>query len=300
MVSLVSLRERVLVDLVRWAPKGTYSALVGVCARQPIPRRFRRKIYETFARKVGANLDEVELPLADYPTLDEFFARKLKVGARTIVAPPEVVISPCDGTVSAVGVAASGHLIQAKGRDYRLVGLLADRPMAARFEGGQYITIYLAPRDYHRVHFAVGGSVAAYHHIPGALFPVNDLSARYVSSLFARNERLVTYQETPFGEVATVMVAATGVGNIQVVYDDVQTHSWKNGRSGARLVMDSPRPVSRGDELGAFHLGSTVILLFEPGRVELEMLPLGSRVRLGEPIGRAIELGSEAYGSDEH
>jgi phosphatidylserine decarboxylase len=262
--------------------------VVGACARQPLPRALRAPVYSTFAKRVGANLDEVERPLGEYPSLDAFFTRRLRDGARTIASDPDAVVSPCDGAIAEAGIAGGGRLMQAKGIDYKLESLIPDDDAVKRFEGGAYLTIYLAPRDYHRVHFPVEGSVNGFQHIPGALFPVNQLAASNIGGLFALNERLVTFQHTPCGEVAVVMVAATGVGNITVTYDAVETHRAGRGRPGPRVRYSAPRPVRRGEELGAFHLGSTVVLLFEPGRVKLAPLELGQRIRLGEPIARRV------------
>lgn len=275
-----------LIRLLRWAPKRAFSSVVGAAARRPLPRPLRTPVYTAFARRVGANLDEVEQPLDRYPSMDAFFTRRLRDGARTIADGEDVVVSPCDGTVAESGLATGGRMIQAKGIDYRLAGLLPDADAQRRFEGGVYVTIYLAPRDYHRVHFPVDGTVNGFQHIPGALFPVNALAARSIEGLFTVNERLATFCHSAFGEVAVVMVGATGVGHITVSYDAVETHARGKGRPGARVRFAAGRPVRRGEDLGAFHLGSTVILLFEPGRVKLLPLALGQRVRFGEPIAR--------------
>ncbi len=275
-----------LVRLLRWAPKGAFSTVVGKVARSPVPRRLRAPLYTAFARRVGADLDEVEQPLEHYPSLDAFFTRKLRDGARTIAQDPDVIVSPCDGTIAESGFATAGRMIQAKGIDYRLQSLIPDADAQRRFDGGAYVTIYLAPRDYHRVHFPVEGSVSGFQHIPGALFPVNRLAASNIAGLFSMNERLVTFMHSPLGEIAAVMVAATGVGHMTVSYDNVETHAPGKGRPGPRVRFAAPRPVRRGEDLGAFHLGSTVILLFEPGRVKLMPMVLGQRVRFGEPIAR--------------
>lgn len=283
-----SLRDRVLVRLLRWAPKKAFSSLVGACARQPLPRALRAPVYSTFAKRVGADLDEIERPLDEYASLDAFFTRRLRDGARSIAADPDAIVSPCDGTVAESGIASAGRLIQAKGIDYKLENLVPDDEAVKRFEDGAFLTIYLAPRDYHRVHFPVEGSVNGFQHIPGALFPVNRLAATHIGGLFTLNERLVTFQSSPAGEVAVVMVAATGVGHMTVTYDAVETHRVGRGRPGPRVRYSAPRGVRRGEELGAFHLGSTVVLLFEPGRVKLAPLAHGQRIRLGEPIARRV------------
>src|SRR5262249_32178664 len=158
--------------------------------------------------------------------------------------------------------------IQCKGRDYTVAGLLADSAEARSFEGGAYATIYLSPRDYHRIHCPVEGRVTGYRHIPGAFFPVNPMSVRNVAGLFSITERLATYVDGDVGRVAVVAVAAPGVGWITVAYDrEVRTHrSGSAGRHGWAQRYASPRPLPRGAELGMFPLGSTVIVLFEPGR----------------------------------
>ncbi|MGZ3429401.1 MAG: archaetidylserine decarboxylase, partial [Polyangia bacterium] len=266
------MRERVAVDLLRWTPKGTLSRGIGWAARRRVPRPLRRALYGGFARYVGADLSLLERPLDAFERFDDFFTRPLRDGARPIAEGAGVVVSPCDGVVSECGLAEGGRLIQCKGRDYTVAGLLADAAEARAFEGGAYATIYLSPRDYHRIHNPVDGKVTGYRHIPGAFFPVNPTSVRNVAGLFSINERLVTYLDSDVGRVAVVAVAATGVGWITVAYDrDVRTHrEGSAGRHGWAQRYAAARPLGRGAELGMFHLGSTVILLFEPGRVRLD------------------------------
>ncbi len=283
-MDLTSIRERLFVNLLRWAPKNAFSRLVGACARLTLPRRLRRPVYSAFARRAGADLSEAELPLEEYPSLDAFFTRRLRPGIREIASDPDLIISPCDGTVAELGAATAGRMIQAKGHDYKLAALLGDAEAAAKFEGGNYVTIYLAPKNYHRVHFPAEGHVTGFQHIPGAAFPVNAVAVKHIGGLFTKNERLVTYLDSPAGEVAVVMVAATGVGHITVSYDAVETHAPGRGRPGARVRFAAPRPVSKGEDLGAFHLGSTVILVFEPNRVVLEPLERGQAIVLGQPL----------------
>jgi phosphatidylserine decarboxylase len=286
MLSWSRVRERVAVDLLRWTPKGTVSRGIGWAARRRVPRPLRRALYGGFARYVGADLSALDRPLDAFPRFDDFFTRPLKAGARPVAQGEQVVVSPVDGVVSEAGVADGGRLIQCKGRDYTIAGLLADAAEARAFEGGAYATLYLAPRDYHRIHNPVDGKVTGYRHIPGAFFPVNPVSVRNVAGLFSINERLVTYLDSDVGRVAVVAVAATGVGFITVAYDrEVSTHrSGAPGRHGWAQRYAAPRPLGRGAELGTFHLGSTVILLFEPKRVRLE-LAAGQVVRMGERIG---------------
>jgi phosphatidylserine decarboxylase len=280
------LRERVAVDLLRWTPKGAFSRGVGWAASRTVPRLLRSPIYGGFARLVGADMSILDRPLPEFGRFDEFFTRPLRAGVRPVAQGDGVVVSPVDGVVSEAGIAEGGRLIQCKGRDYTVAGLLADAVEARAFEGGAYATIYLSPRDYHRIHSPADGRVTGYRHIPGAFFPVNPMSVRNVAGLFSINERLVTYLESEVGRVAVVAVAATGVGHITATYDrDVRTHRrGAAGRHGWAQRYAVPRPMARGAELGMFHLGSTVILLFEPGRVRLDAVR-DQVLRMGERIG---------------
>lgn len=279
-------RERVAIDLLRWTPKGTLSRGIGWAARRRVPRPLRRALYGGFARYVGADLSVLERPLDAFERFDDFFTRTLRPGLRPIAEGDGVVVSPVDGVVSEAGIAEGGRMIQCKGRDYTVAGLLADAVEARAFEGGAYATIYLSPRDYHRIHSPVEGKVTGYRHIPGAFFPVNPVSVRHVAGLFSINERLVTYLDSDVGRVAVVAVAATGVGHISVAYDhEVRTHKHgAAGRHGWAQRYAQPRPLARGAELGMFHLGSTVIVLFEPGRVRLDTTA-DQVLRVGERIG---------------
>ena len=240
-------------------------------------------MYGGFARYAGADLSALDRPIDAFERFDDFFTRPLADGARPVDARDGVVVSPVDGVVSEVGHAYAGRMIQAKGLDYSVEGLLGDAERARTFLDGAYTTLYLAPKDYHRIHAPLAGKVVAYRHIPGALYPVNQLSVRTVPGLFSINERVISYLDTEVGLCAVVKVAATGVGNISLSYDPrVRSH---DGSEGSERVYHPEIEVSRGGELGMFHLGSTVILLFEPGKVELGIRP-GEVVKVGAAIGR--------------
>jgi phosphatidylserine decarboxylase len=257
---------------------------MGWASRLPLPRPLRDPIYRGFARHYGIDLSELDRPLADFDRFDDFFCRPLPEGAREIAAGPDILVSPADGLLSGAGLADDGLCIHAKGQEYTVSGLLQDEAAARAFVGGQFLTIYLAPYNYHRVHTPIAAAVQGYRHIPGARYPVNALSVRTVPQLFMRNERLVTYLDTAVGQVALVMVAASGVGNITVSYEPTLTTLAGGPDRGAHRYEQS-RPLGKGDELGMFHLGSTVILLFQPGSVQID-LPTGTPVRVGQRIGR--------------
>lgn len=275
--------DSLLLSLLRFVPKNDLSRLVGRITRLEGGRSAHQAAIRAFCKQYGVAVEEAELPLSAYPSFASFFTRRLKPGARPIAPGDDVPVSPVDGAVSFAGIAEEGRLIQAKGRDYRLSSLLADQEEAARFKGGAYATLYLSPKDYHRIHAPLGGKILGYSYVPGELWPVNRPSVRGVADLFAVNERLITYLDTPLGRVAMVAVGATCVGRIRLLYDDVVT----NEKGPAKTVRyEVPRSVGKGEELAVFEMGSTVILLFEPGKVKLDgRLVPDAPVRLGEVIG---------------
>jgi phosphatidylserine decarboxylase len=201
-----------------------------------------------------------------------------------------VVVSPADGRVVENGIVREGQLIDAKGTAFGLADLLGDATAAARLEGGAYSTTYLSPRDYHRVHAPLGGKIVAWHHVPGQLFPVNQRSVAREPGLFGKNERFVTLIEGRAGLAAVVMVAAVGVGHMTASYDpEVATHDDRFSDGVARVKrFDGSLTIQRGDEVGIFNLGSTTIVVFEPGRVALDPVAAGTAVRMGAPIGRIV------------
>lgn len=292
-MSLSAIRERIAVDAVRIAPKNLYSEIVGWAARRNVPAAVRAPLYSLFARGVGANLSEVELPLADYPSFASFFARRLKQGARAIAGGPDVVVMPCDGRLGASGRALRGRMIQAKGHDYALAELLADGELATRLENGAYVTIYLSPSDYHRVHSPCDGELVGFDYVPGARFPVSARFVEGVPHLFARNERLVLRLRGARGELALVMVGAAGVGNMTIPTMGVETRQLRRRRVH-RVRLDRPHRVARGDELACFELGSTVVAVFSAAYTVTAGTP-GTKVRLGTAMaGRSAGRNEDA------
>ncbi len=289
MSSKIPVSDRIAVEILHWFPKQAFSRGMGWASRLPLPRPLRDPIYRSFAWRFGVDLTELDRPLSEFGRFDEFFCRPLPDGARPIAEAADALISPCDGVLSGYGVATGGMCLHAKGQEYTVAGLLADEAMAERFLGGQFATIYLAPHNYHRVHSPLAGDVIGYRHIPGARYPVNPLSVRTVPRLFMRNERFCTYLRSGCGDVALVMVAATGVGHITVNYEpQLATPAGGPDRGACSYERGQEKPLQRGEELGMFHLGSTVILLFEPGRARIE-LPVGTPVRLGQQIGQVTQ-----------
>jgi len=247
-------------------------------------------VYGSYCRLTGANPEEAELPLEAYPSLGAFFVRRLRAGARPLDPAPRALLSPCDGTVQALDRIEGGTSLQAKGQTYGVAELLGAAPgegLADGLEGAWTITIYLSPRDYHRVHAPVDGPVSLVRHVGGTLYPVNSIGLQHVPRLFAQNERVVTTQRVEgTGEVATIMVGAIGVGRISSSFEPrVLTNA---GTAPAQTIgygSHGPR-LERGQELGVFHLGSTAIVTVPPGPdAHFEVEP-GAVVRMGQAILR--------------
>ena len=286
----LSLSDRAARAMWRILPKGALSGAIGWGASRHLPARLRTGLLARFARTYGIDVGEAEKPLSEYQGFDDFFTRRLRPGARPIDAGHDSVVSPADGTVVDCGTVSAGQLIQAKGVFFELSELLADDAAAARLEGGPYLITYLSPRDYHRVHSPVDGRVIGWNHVPGSLFSVNGKSVLREPGLFTRNERFITLIEGKAGLSAVVMVAAVGVGHVTAAYDeDVATHDARFVRASVRRrTYDTPRPIARGGELGIFHLGSTTIAVFEPGKVALSAMQAGTSTRMGASVGRVL------------
>jgi phosphatidylserine decarboxylase len=269
-------------------PGPVYSALVGLTARRRLPVPLRGAAYRAFARAVGADLAEAELDLRAYSSFGDLFARRLRPGSRPLCEDLDAVISPCDGVLAARGTAVDGALVQAKGRNYQLEDLVVDPALADELRGGAYATIYLSPRDYHRVHAPIDGHIVSYDYIPGALWPVNPRIASSRDRLLVRNERVVIQLDAGhFGKVAVVMVGASGVGNIKLEHAERVSASGESAAwraTGERRRVEVGVDVQRGDELGAFRLGSTVVMVFRPGKITLEG-EVGQAMRFGERMG---------------
>ena len=220
-----------------------------------------------------------------YASFNEFFTRALKPGARPIDAATDAIVSPVDGTVSQVGLIEDGQLLQAKGINYSLAALLADASSAARFAGGSFACIYLAPYNYHRIHMPLPGRLLATRYVPGALFSVNAATAAAVEGLFAINERVVCEFETPHGALAMVLVGALMVGSIETRYaGEINPPGGRKGQA-REIEAGRGREFAKGEELGRFNMGSTVILALGNPRLGFtQRFVPGATVRLGQAI----------------
>ncbi|MFD2171237.1 archaetidylserine decarboxylase [Tumebacillus lipolyticus] len=277
--------DRLQLFLMNLLPKNTVSRLAGRFAGSGFSRLF----IPYYIRKFNINLHEVEKRWEEYPSLVEFFIRRLKEEARPIDRSAGSIISPVDGKVAQLGAIEDGNLVQAKGVFFTVEELLGgDRKRAERYRGGTFLTVYLSPTDYHRIHMPLDGAVNGSTYVPGTLFPVNPFGVRAVNGLFAKNERLITYFDTEAGEVALVKVGATIVGSVKVEYDELAGTNIKGGRLEQKELTDGPR-YAKGEEVARFEFGSTIILLFEPGQVVLsDQLQNEASVRMGEKIGQVV------------
>ncbi|EDM80730.1 phosphatidylserine decarboxylase [Plesiocystis pacifica SIR-1] len=294
----LSLRDRLAVKLIERSPQWSAMAVtqaMGAVARLPLPKGVSKAAVQTYARAFGVNLEEVEPDSLNrgYASFDAFFTRTLRDGARVVDKRPEVLVSPCDGRLREVETVEDQGVVVAKGHAYAIGELLADAELAKRFVGGLQTVIYLHPRDYHRVHSPISGVARRLTLIPGRLLPVNDASVASEPRLFAVNERVVHLLDTDAGQVAVVMVAAFGVGHMSCSYREVEAHPVAETE-----VHLQPAPfIDKGRELGVFHLGSTVVMLTEPGVELAEGVRPGTPLRFGQPLLRAPALATEEAGS---
>lgn len=273
--------SRSFAALQRLLPQHGLSRLVGhfACSQTPW---IRRTFIQTFSRVYGVDLSEARRSSPDdYDSFNDFFTRELRTDARPIASDPLAVICPADGSISQVGQLVDNKLMQAKGISYSLRSLTGvDLP---QFHGGTFATVYLAPKDYHRVHLPITARLVRTIAIPGALFSVKAKTEAAISDLFYRNERLVCHFESDHGDVLVILVGALIVASIETV--------WSGPQSPYRSFTENEydRHFERGCEIGRFLLGSTVIVCFEPDRVELDgTLQQGKKVRMGESIGQLI------------
>jgi phosphatidylserine decarboxylase len=239
-----------------------------------------------FVKRYGVDMNDAEEPeIGYYQTFNEFFTRALKHGIRPIAPGDNTLACPCDGTVSQAGPIRSGAILQAKGRAYSALDLLGgDKAMAAEFADGRFATIYLAPYDYHRMHMPLDANLVRMIHVPGRLFSVAEWTVKEIPRLFARNERLVCYFETAAGPMAMVLVGAINVSAIETVWSG-QVVPPRAKKISEFDYSHTHKRISKGDEMGRFNMGSTVILLTGKNVEWLAHIQNGQKVRMGQLIG---------------
>lgn len=241
-------------------PKKSLSHLAGWMASRSLPSSMNQALIRRFAEHYQINLEEAEKPLGEYQSLQDFFTRRLKEEARPLAETP--LVHPADAVITKNGEIEGKHLMQAKGLSYSVDGLLVDPYATDLCKGGYYLTYYLAPKDYHRVHSPCQGLVEAVTWVPGKLWPVNSWSVGKVPELFVVNERVVVRLKTEAGPLWLVMVGATNVGSIRLSF--LPEFRSNRGRIKDPVNLDlggEPIQLEKGQELGLFELGSTVILV---------------------------------------
>ncbi len=265
----------------RWLTSVTYRI-----TRIRVPR-IKDALIRSFVRLYDVDLDEVAADVPeDFATFNDFFTRELADGARSIADGSSIIVSPVDGTVSEAGKLTGNSILQAKGIEYTLDDLFAiDLEYARGYSNGSFATIYLAPYNYHRVHMPIDGRLVDAHYVPGDLFSVNAATASLIPGLFARNERLNLSFETDNGPATLIFVGALNVGSITTPWTG-EIRPKRRGVVETLALGDAPRDLKKGDLLGWFNMGSTVILLLPEGSADWsDTLSAGETVRMGQRIG---------------
>ena len=278
-----SLLDRLSTNLLKVLPQHLLAAGMYRLMRTETPW-LKDLLIRQISRRYGIEMTEAEQPdPAAYPSFNAFFTRRLRADARPIAA--DQVVAPADGRISQIGRIDGERLLQAKGHRYELDALLgADLHQTEVFRDGLFATIYLSPKDYHRVHIPLAGTLESMVFIPGDLFSVSDATTQLVPNLFARNERVICHFDTARGPMAVILIGAIFVGSMETVW-----HGEVHGRRGepTRWVYraDQRQKFATGDEIGRFNMGSTVILLLPQGAAEWRAdLDAGKPVRMGEAI----------------
>ncbi|WP_438448151.1 archaetidylserine decarboxylase [Gorillibacterium sp. sgz5001074] len=239
------------------------SRITGAFAKSKASRR----LIPWFAKTYGIPVQDAEKQVRDYQSLNEFFTRRLKPGLRPIDQGTDVLVSPVDSLITGFGRIQEGLMLQVKGQDYTVEELLNQSPRTVSYKNGFFMVLYLSPTDYHRIHSPVAGRILEKEHIPGRVYPVNDFGLLHMKRVLSRNERLVTYVQHEYGELAVVKVGAMNVSSIQ-------------------YVSPLPDQLERGGDLAYFEFGSTVVLLFESGTFDpLPGVGLGSKIKMGQALG---------------
>ena len=287
--------QRLCVRLMYLLPHHLLSAAMHSATRNRM-RAWKNWQINWFIRRYRVDMDIAQIKRADgFENFNAFFTREVRAQARPLSAQANALAGPADGTVSACGHIDGDSIFQAKGQAFSLTQLLGgDAQRAAVFNGGHFCTIYLSPRDYHRVHMPMTGTLREMVHVPGRLFSVNPLSARMVPALFARNERVVSIFDSAWGPLAIVLVGAVFVGSIEQVWAgevapasnrDVASTTYPQSSSSAAITLE------KGEEMGRFNMGSTVILILPPSALHWrnDLLP-------GRPVSRGEMLAVHKQG----
>ena len=249
-----------------------------------LPPLLRQFILYLFAKSVKIKLKEAEKPLSHYTTINQLFTRSLTASCRPINTDPNTLTSPVDGKILEYGKIEKGTLLQAKGLSYTIDQLIPTQ-LSSSFNMGQFICIYLSPSDCHRIFSPYSGNCVQTCHVPGSLYPVRDPHISTTSHLYTKNERLISILETRIGKIAIVMVGAINVGKITVTYNDQFQTNLNSNRTTKTTNHLTPKKLEKGDHLGTFHLGSTVILCLENQHLKLASFTTSQHIQYGQKIG---------------
>ena len=279
-------------QLLRVLPRERITRAVGRLCDARLHPVFSRMVVDLYVRAYRVDLDAAAQAVGPYESFDAFFTRALRHGVRPPCSDPQAIISPADGRLHDAGPVTEGGELLIKGQHYRVSELVGDEDEAERYTGGQFAVVYLSPRDYHRVHTPVAGSITMIRSMPGDLYPVNAIGERHIPRLFSRNRRVAIVIDTPDrGRVTVVMVGAIVVGRITVSAIDA-----RDVPLGVH-VIDPPIALERGDEIGQFHLGSTAVVFAERGASPPWTRAPGP-ILFGEPMHDVCASGSTPLGGD--
>jgi len=279
----MSIGKSLTLFIFRILPKSLLSRAFGYIARIPLPGSFMGSFIRWYSAKYGVK-DEYIVPRHGFKTIDHFFTRKMKDGVHVIDRAGNWAVSPVDARVDQFGEIRDTTVLQAKGIGYSLQHLIPSDTYR-KFLWGSFMTLYLSPGDYHRIHSPVNGTVIGYCNVPGTLFTVQDWMVERLPGLFVKNERIITYLQSQAGTVGVCKIGAMNVGRITLSYSKIQTNRTFRRRREVFFSPEEQVPVSAGDELGVFHLGSTIILLFQKGAITFDDFTPGDRIRMGKRIG---------------
>ncbi|MDO4223913.1 MAG: archaetidylserine decarboxylase [Acinetobacter sp.] len=282
-MNLKQLKQQIFIQAQRRVPQHQLSRLVGKVAASENPI-IKNAVIQAFKMNYGIDMSIAEQKNAlKYKSFNDFFTRALQDGVRQIDADAKSIVSPADGAISQIGQIVAGDIFQAKGQSFHVEQLIGDAQLAAPFKDGQFATVYLSPRDYHRVHMPFAGTLTETLYIPGELYSVNQTTAEHIDALFARNERMVCLFDTAVGRMAVVLVGAMIVAGIETVA------TGKVKPTGRLELQHHQMALAKGDELGRFYLGSTAIVLFEPNTMQWdEQFNANSVVKMGERLGTLL------------
>lgn len=277
------LKKQIFIQAQRVVPQHQLSRVVGKLAASEHPI-IKNTVIQAFKAQYGIDMSIAEQSNAlKFKSFNEFFTRSLKEGVRQIDADPHSIVSPADGAISQLGQIEEGDIFQAKGQSFSVEKLIADPQLAEPFKNGHFATVYLSPKDYHRVHMPFAGTLTETLYVPGELFSVNQTTAENIPGLFARNERMVCLFDTELGHMAVVLVGAMIVAGIETVA------TGKVKPTGHLELNQHNLFLEKGAELGRFYLGSTAVVLFEKDKMQWDpMFKANSVVVMGEALGHTV------------